>query len=382
MRVIHVISGLSTGGAERALFNLLSGGLGEAGETLVLSLTDEGAFAEPIRKLGVTVCTLNMHGNFPRLAALIRLRKIVHDFKPDVIQGWMYHGNLAALMARLFAANKPKVVWNIRHSLYSLKTEKKTTRQVIRINRFLSAKVDCILYNSHLSRLQHASFGFTDDKAQVIANGFDTEALHPDNDQRSLIRKSLGIESDALVVGHVARFHPIKNHVGFLQAAVKVLETRQEVIFLLAGRDVGLDNPALSGIVPKTMEKQFRFVGERRDVHDVMQAMDVFCLSSDSEAFPNVLAEAMSIGIPCVTTDVGDSANIIGDYGCVVPVGQPLMLAKEVNNLLSLPETEKKQLGQLARQHIRSNYELSSIVEQYSNLYRHLAVTKFEQGSV
>lgn len=377
MRVIHVISGLSTGGAERALFNLLSGGLGEAGETLVLSLTDEGTFAEPIRELGVTVLTLNMRGSFPRPAALKRLRKIVRGFQPDLIQGWMYHGNLAVSIAGLLATNKPKIIWNIRHSLYSLKAEKKMTRQVIRANRCLSVKADSIIYNSHLSQLQHETFGFAGEKARVIANGFDTEVLKANSEKRNSMRKALGIESDAHVVGHVARFHPMKGHVGFLQAAVKVLETRPNVIFLLAGRDVNLSNPSLSGIVPKAMEKQFRFVGERRDVHDVMQVMDLFCISSEwGEAFPNVLAEVMCLQIPCVATDVGDSSAIVGTCGRVVPIGQPLALANEILNLLSLPDTEKKELGKLARQRIKANYALPNIVQQYDDFYRYLTLQK------
>lgn len=372
MRVLHIITGLSTGGAEKALFNLLSGGLTEMGETVVLSLSDEGSMGRHIRALGVHVMTLGMKRGLPTPAALLHLRRIVRDFRPDLIQGWMYHGNLAASMAKGLAINKPAVIWNVRHSLYSLSAEKLLTRQVIRANRCMSTHADTIIYNSRVSRCQHEAFGFAGDKGKAIANGFDTTLLQPAPAKRKAVRQSLGIEADEVVVGHVARFHPVKNHAGFLQAAVQVLKIRPEVSFLLVGRNVGLDNPSLSGIVPSHLQDRFRFVGERADVADLMQVMDVFCLTSTSEAFPNVLAEAMSIGLPCVATDVGDSRDIVGNSGLVVAPGNVDELARGLLTMLSKTIDERCELGRTARVRVEQNYALPAIVLQYANIYREI----------
>lgn len=373
-RILHIITGLSTGGAERALYNLLSGGLGDAGETAVLSLSDEGSMGQHIRALGVPVMTLEMKRGMPTPAALIRLRRIVRDFQPDLIQGWMYHGNVAASLARRLARNKPAVIWNVRHSLYSLAAEKLMTRQVIRANRWLSSGADAIIYNSRVSRGQHEAFGFAAENGKVIANGFDTDSLRPDRDKRDAMRQSLGIAPDEVVVGHVARFHPMKNHAGFLKAAVQVLKLRPDVSFLLAGRNVGLENPALADIVPARFQGRFRFVGERSDVPNLMQAMDVFCMSSAwGEAFPNVIAEAMAIGLPCVAKDVGDSRDIVGDSGVVVAPGDDDVLAAGMLTMLDKTADERRELGRAARKRIEQHYALPAIVRQYAEMYRVIA---------
>ncbi len=374
MRVLHIITSLSTGGAERALFNLLSGGLGQASETVVLSLTNDGTFGEQISGLGIRVYTLNMRRGLPSISAFIRLRRVMRDFRPDLIQGWMYHGNLIAVLAGILAERHPAVVWNVRHSLYSLKNEKWLTRQVICANRFISSKADKIIYNSRVSKTQHQAFGFAADKSVVIPNGFDTEVLRPDPDKRNMMRQVFGIADTETVIGHVARFHPLKNHAGFLQAAVTVLQTRPDVTFLIVGRDVHLNNPAISGIVPVNLRHRFRFLGERRDVHDVMQAMDVFCLTSSSEAFPNVLAEAMSLEKPCMATDVGDCKIILGNVGHIVPVESPQSFAEAILALLAQPVSARNERGSLARRRIEENYTLSSIVMEYDGLYRHLTM--------
>jgi len=361
------------GGAERALYNVLSGGLAERFDSAVLSLGDEGTIGPRIRDLGVPVYTLNVSSGLPSPKALARLRKIVRSINPDVLQGWMYHGNLAASITGKFSSGRPAVVWNVRHSLYDLAVEKLLTRQVIRANRWLSYGAGAIIYNSRVSNDQHEAFGFDGTRSRVIPNGFDLETLKPDMMAGASVREEFGIPKDATVIGHVARFHPMKDHAGFLRAAVTVAQKRLNVHFLLIGRGVSLDNPALVGIVPSDLASRFICLGERSDVYDLMQAMDVLCLSSAwGEAFPNVLGEAMASGVPCVATDVGDSADIIADTGRIVPTGQPHMLAAALLDMLDMPVTERLALGRAARKRIEAKYALPVIVSQYAELYEQL----------
>jgi len=373
MKLFHIITGLSTGGAERALYNVLAGGLAEQGDVAVVSLRDEGTYGQPIRDLGVPVYTLGIQRGLPSLSAIARLRQLVLRLRPDVIQGWMYHGNLAAsVAARMMPGSRPAVAWNVRQSLYSLSGEKPLTRQVIRANRWASAGVDAILYNSRLSREQHETFGFAAERGQVIPNGFDTERLTPDAERGRVMREALGIPREAIVIGHVARFHPMKDHASFLRAAVEVMRQRSDVVCLLAGRDVNLENPALAGILPPELEQRFYFVGERKDVPDLMRAMDLFCLSSWSEAFPNVLGEAMALGVPCVATDVGDSRDIVGETGIVVPPSDSKALSDGLLAMLNRTANEREALGRAARARIEMYYSLPSVVAQYRELYERL----------
>ncbi len=372
MTVLHIITGLSIGGAERTLYNLLAGGLMEATDVAVLSLCDEGVFGPRIRDLGVPVYALGMRRGVPTPFAVWRLQRLVKKLRPRVIQGWMYHGNLAAsVAAHLATGPRPAVIWNIRQSLYSLTNEKVLTQQVIRANRWLSRGVDAIIYNSHLSRRQHEAFGFVIERGQVIPNGFDTERLYPDPERGRAMRKALRIPEEATVIGHMARFHPMKDHVSFLRAAVEVMKKHFHVICLLAGRDVNLQNSLLSGIVPSNLEERFRFVGERDDVPDLMRTMDVFCLSSAwGEAFPNVLGEAMACGVPCVATDVGDSRYIVGDTGIIVPPLNSSALALGLLEMVRRPKEERAALGRAARARIEERYTLPKVVEQYQWLYK------------
>lgn len=374
MRVLHIITGLSTGGAERSLYNVLAGGELQFGEHRVLSLSDEGTYGPRIRALGVPVFSLGMQrrGVVPRPMTVLRLRGLILDFQPDVIQGWMYHGNLAASMAGWLAPGRPAVAWNVRHSLYDLAGERPMTRQVIRVNRLLSGGADVILYNSRLSRRQHELFGFAAKHGLVIPNGFDLERLRPDLAQTTEVRQALGIPGSSRVVGHVARFHPMKDHALFLGAAVRLAEVCSDVRFLLVGGEVELNNPALVGIVPKSMENLFLCLGERQDVSVLMRAMDVFCLSSWTESFPNVLGEAMATGLVCVATDVGDSADILGNTGVIVQPRNEDALAQGLLAMLSLSEEERRVLGQFARTRIETNYALPRIVARYADLYERL----------
>lgn len=368
--VIHIITGLTCGGAEHALFNLLAGGLADRVSPVVLSLQDYGTYGELIKAIGVPVHVLGIQNGFMAPGSIIRLRNLVRDVQPDVIQGWMYHGNLAASLAGWLAPGRPAVSWNIRHSLYSLADEKLLTRQVIRANQRLSSRVDAIVYNSSISRQQHEAFGFAKLHGQVISNGFDVKALRPRSVSREIALAAMPIPKNALVVGHVARFHPMKDHASFLRAAVQVALQLPHAHFLVAGREVNLDNPALAGVVPAELFDRFHFLGERDDVPILMQAMDVFCISSAwGEAFPNVLGEAMASGVPCVTTDVGDSAIIVGDTGIVVPPSDVKALAQGLLNILTKTEDERRSLGDAARMRVICNYALPSIVDEYSDLY-------------
>jgi glycosyltransferase involved in cell wall biosynthesis len=375
-RVLHIITGLSTGGAERALYSLLAGGLAEMQNTSVISLTDEGTYGARIRALGVPVHALGMRRGVPGPVAIWRLHTLVQKMRPDVVQGWMYHGNLAASIAAwLSPGSPPKLAWNVRHSLYSLDKEKPLTQLVIKFNRWMSGRVGALLYNSRLSKQQHEAFGFAAQCGRVIPNGFDTEQLKPDVASGQAMRNILAIPLEATVLGHVARFHPIKDHVSFLRAAVDVMRLRSEVFCVLAGRDVNLQNPALVGIVPPELENRFRFVGERSDIPDLMQAMDVFCQSSWSEAFPNVLGEAMALGVPCVATDVGDSRDILGEAGILVPPSDCRALAEGLISMLTFTEESRKEKGRLARAHIEARYSLPGVVKQYLKVYEQL-ITK------
>jgi glycosyltransferase involved in cell wall biosynthesis len=375
--MVHIITGLATGGAERALYNLLIGGLKEKFNIAVVSLGDEGTYGPRIQELGLPVIALGIQRAINWPTAFTRLRSIINHFAPDIIQGWMYHGNLAASIASWLANGHPSVTWNIRHSLYSLGLEKPLTRQIIKTNRLLSNKADMIIYNSRLSRNQHEAMGFEGKSARMIPNGFDVMSLRPDPDIRKVIRSSMSIPEESIVIGHVARFHPMKDHVSFLRAAVQLAKKLPVVRFLLVGRKVTLGNQKIAGLVPPNMLDRFYFLGERADVPSLMQAMDVLCSSSAwGEAFPNVLGEAMASGVPCVATDVGDSSHIVDNTGIIVQPSNSEELENGLLTMLLMTKDERVAMAKAARARIESVFALPGIVDQYAKYYYALVKKK------
>ena len=369
IRVLHVITGLEVGGAELMLWKLLAGMDRERFESHVVSLMDGGMVGDEIRALGVPVHELDMRMRWPSPIALYRLTRIINSIRPQVVQGWMYHGNLAAWLAR-WVAPRAMVVWNIRQSLYDLAWEKPGTRAVIRFCAGHVTGVARILYNSETSRRQHEAIGYRPDLGETIPNGFDTEKLRPDPAAPDRVRKMLGVEFDVVLIGLVARFHPLKDHGNFLAAATRLLARHPNAGFVLVGRGLDDGNKAITRqIATNGLKGKVFLLGERDDVAALTPGLDIATSSSKSEAFPNAIGEAMSCGVPCVVTDVGDCAQIVGDTGLVVPPGSAQALAAAWAELIEMGAEKRRALGERARLRVQERYALASVVGRYENLY-------------
>ena len=368
-RVAHIVTSLNQGGAQSMLVKLLSA-LRERFDMHVVSLTDEGWYGQDIRRMGMSLHCLGMERGALNPLLFFRLSKVLGEIMPDVVQAWMYHGNLAASIAALAGKGSMPVIWNVRQSLYDVRLEKKQTRMVIRAGRVLAFQPDKIIYNSAVASTQHEGAGFPQNKSVVIPNGVDMNLFHPSEEMKEKICREIGMAEDALIVGHVARFHPMKDHAGFFAVASDIALRNDRVFFLLLGSGVSFDNEEISSLVPGQLRERFHLLGVRQDVHRFMAAMDVFCLSSLwGEAFPNVLLEAMACGVPCVTTDVGDSAHIVGEFGSIVKPGDYSALRRGIEHWLALSEKGRKKVGEKARAHVCRHYALQSVVEAYADLY-------------
>lgn len=375
---MHIISGLSIGGAEMMLYKLISGTDKQKFMHIVIALvagSDE--MKDRIKALDIPVYSLGIkRSSLFSLIRIYKLIRLIREHKPDIIQGWMYHGNLAATLVSIYAIGHPSIVWNIRHSLYDLSYEKRSTRWVIQLNRLFSRRPKAIIYNSNLSRKQHEAFGLHSHRSQMIPNGIEHQKYVMSSERIQDIRFSLNIPFSAIVVGHVARFHPMKDHQGLLQAAVEITQKYQEVHFVLVGREITKDNNLMTSLIPSEMKNRFHLLGERNDIPALMNSMDVFCQSSWSEAWPNVLGEAMAAGVPCVATNVGDSADIIGETGIVVPPRDTDALMAGIEKLIMMTPEQRRTLGEAARSRIKLNYDLDLIVDIYASLYSEILSKK------
>ena len=337
----------------------------------VLVLMGRGTLSDEMTALGVEVDYIGMaQGAIPTLTNLFRIISIGRKFQPDIIQGWMYHGNVSAWFIKMFLSHRVRLLWNVRQSLYDLKNEKRLTRLLIGVSRHLSNAPKTIVYNSQVSSRQHEAAGYPHRSSKVIPNGFDLEKYLPDEAARHFLCNELELDEEIPVVLHVARYHPMKDHRSMLIAAALTLAKLPSVKFIFVGSDVTDKNEHLTSILDEFgLKKGVILLGERSDLSRLMAAADLLVSSSAwGEGFPNVVGEAMSCGTPCVVTDVGDSAHLVGDCGRVVPPCNPEALSAQIQELLS-DRRLRNDLGVRARQRVEGSYSLQQVSRAYLNLY-------------
>jgi glycosyltransferase involved in cell wall biosynthesis len=338
---------------------------------VVVSLGDEGTIGPRIAALGVPVHCLGLRRNAPNPFRALSVLPLARRIGPQLIQGWMYHGNLMASMAALALRHKPPVLWNIRQTVYDLRRERWLTAKFVRLGARLSSRPAAIIYNSQTSATQHESLGYGAEKRVIIPNGFDYQLLRPDEAARKAVRTELGIADDTVLVGLVARYHPMKDHVGFLQAAAMIARSYPQTRFVLAGAGVSSTQPELvKAIQQNELWDCVMLLGERSDIPRLNNAFDIGCSASAwGEGFSNSIGEAMACGVPCAVTDVGDSAYIVADTGLVSPPRAPEALAKAIAGLIEIGRSGRQQLGTKARQRIETEFSLPAIVRRYEGLY-------------
>lgn len=337
----------------------------------VISLTDIGPIGQRINALGIPVRALGMRRGIPNPFDLFRLSRWLKESRPDMIQTWMYHADLVGGLAAALSGSIP-VIWGIRHSNLDPAGNKRrtiwTAKMCARLSSRLPKKIVCC---SEASRRVHAELGYDNGKMVVIPNGFDLTAFKPNPEAKRLVRQELGIPEDAILIGMIGRFDPQKDQLNFMRAAALLHGQRFNVHFLLCGEAVTWENPELVEWVEMAgIREHCHLLGRRDDIPMLANSLDIATLSSAyGEGFSNVIGEAMACGIPCVATDVGDSALIIGNTGRVVASRDPVKLANAWCDLIECGEEKRQAMGLAARQRVIENFSLASIVKQYENLY-------------
>lgn len=373
IKIAFISIGLATGGAEMMLWKILSRMDRSVFEPVVIALGKRGPVADKIEAIRVPVYCLGMTARTPH-RTFWKLLKLLNEIKPDILQGWMYHGNLAALLAAPLTSGRKSVMWSVRHSVYSLKYEKKATAAIIWLCARLSSLPVSIIYNSETSSRSHEALGYRKDRGIVIPNGFDTAVFAPSSTAAADFRRELGLSDDCFLIGLIGRYHPMKDHANFLKAAGRLIKKYPDVHFVLAGDGVDESNAELTRMVEENgLSGAVHLLGRRDDLPYVTAALDIATSASFSESFANVIGEAMSSAVPCVVTDVGDSANIVGTAGIVVPPRDPAALAGGWEKILNMSVAGRQQLRQAARERIMENYSLDCIVKKYEELFRSAA---------
>ena len=375
MRVVIIITGLATGGAETMLLKVLERLDRQRFAPHVISLTTMGEIGPRISALGIPVEAVGLKSGLYGLIGLFRLVQRIRCLQPDAVHTWMYHADLLGGLAAHLAGGAP-VGWGIRHTNLDRDKTKWTTRAMARLCAIISHWLPKrILSCSETARQVHVALGYAAEKMVVVPNGFDLTRFKPDSDARHKIRTELDIPDESYLVGLMGRFDPQKNHAGFFEAAGWLHRRMPEVHFVLAGRGIDRDNEELMGNIARAgVLANSHLLGLRDDMPSLMAALDVLSSVSTSEAFPNVLGEAMACGVPCVVTDVGDSAYIVGNTGSVVASGDMAGLAAALEAILALPAADKTALSERARERVAGHFEIGQVVLQYEDFYQSLCM--------
>jgi glycosyltransferase involved in cell wall biosynthesis/SAM-dependent methyltransferase len=343
----------------------------------VVSLTSVGVIGESLRARGARVQALGMSSVLDFPIALWRLVRFIRQHRPGIVQTWLYHADLlGGLAARL--AGSCIVVWGVR-STNIPQGPLSVTFWLVRLCAICSHIVPHrIICCAQSAREAHVRLGYAANRMTVIPNGYDFSTFDGHSNSRTKVRAELGFRADEIVIGVVGRFDPLKDFRNFVAAASTLAAKRGDVKFLMVGNRIDWSNPQLAGwIGDGGAAKNFRLVGEQSDAPYFLSAMDIFCLSSVNEAFPNVVVEAMAMGLPCVVTRAGDAADILGDDNFVVPVENSQALCDAMLRMCDLDPEERRVLGERGAIRVRAKYEIKEIRQKYDEVYaeatRHLA---------
>jgi glycosyltransferase involved in cell wall biosynthesis len=360
-RIVYVTAGLGGGGAEAMLARLATAKPAVADHITVVSLLPADTLAASLRAAGVTVVELSFDRALGAGAGIVGLARLIAAERPDIVQGWMYHGDLAALVALLMSGRRKatQLVWSIRCSALDLRHYGPGLRLVVKACTLLSAWPDLVIANSAAGLESHLALGYRPRRTEVIANGIDIDEYRPDPAARHALRGELGIPEGAIVLAHVARIDPMKDHATFLATMARL----PQISALMVG--AGTEN--LSG------GRNVVRLGRRNDVTRLLAAADFVVSSSRfGEGFSNALAEGMACGLPAVATDVGDAKVIVGDTGLVVPPANPDAFAAAVRTLAAESAAARAERGRRARMRIVEHFALAGAARSYAELYASL----------
>jgi glycosyltransferase involved in cell wall biosynthesis len=362
--VLHVIPDLYTGGAEHVLAALLTAERDEPISQIVINLlggaASDSTLTETIRAAGIPVHQLGGQSTLDFPFILFRLCHLIRRIRPVAIQSWLYYADLASLWALELSGRRDatRLYWGIRSSDMDQSHYRRALGWTIKACVKRSAKPDAVVANSFAGRDVHRALGYAPRAFPVIPNGIDTQRFHPDPSARARVRTHLAVPDSKLIVIHVARVDPMKDHASLAAVAAAL----PDIQFIMVGTGTReIDAPT-----------NLMALGNRRDMPDLYAAADLSLSTSIfGEGFPNAVAEAMACGIPVVATDVGDSRIIAGDTGVIVPRRDIAAMVTAISRLQAEPQTKRSARASAARKRIEDCYSLDRMVRAFDALHLH-----------
>jgi glycosyltransferase involved in cell wall biosynthesis len=372
MKIVHIITSLDDGGAEHTLYKICK--YDKKNKHIVISLKGSGKYSRLLKKIKIKVYSINMRKEFSLFFKFLLMKKLLIFLKPDIVQTWLVHGDfIGGIVARL--AGIKYIVWNIRYSNLELDMVKFTTIIIIKILSKLSSLIPkFIIINSKRAKKIYEIQGYNKSKLKFIPNGFDLSILKPNNTKKIKFKKKVKVNEKIPLIGTVARYDPRKDHANLIKA-ISILKSKKiNFLCVLAGNNINESNTDLISIINKfKVQDRIKLLGQNKNIPELMSGLDIYVQSSSSEGFPNVVAEAMSCKTPCVVTNVGDAALIVGDTGWVVPPKNPPALARSLKIAISNIKFNNWKLRcSQARLRIKKNFDIINMINSYNKVWKNV----------
>ncbi|MBF0611452.1 MAG: glycosyltransferase [Magnetococcales bacterium] len=367
--ILHLIANLKTGGAQRVLQRLVTSSRHPQLRHVVVSMGGRGLIGDELVQAGVEVYALNMTTPWRYPLALVKLAHLLNRLHPSLLQSWLYPADLLAWLVGV--GRVPRVYWNIRCTRVVAKGWLDYHGWLPWLLGKLSRRVTGVVVNSWQGMEDHRQLGYAPHHWQVIVNGIDGNNFKPCEEARTAWRQRLGVPEDGVVFGLLARNHPMKGQQEYIQAAAALAKQEEKVYFLLAGRQVEMEDPLLGPLVVASgCPQKFFLLGEMQQVERVMAALDVLVIPSLwGEGFSNTLAEGMACALPCIATQCGDAQRMVPEGTPLLPAGDIPALHQAMATMVELGKEGRSSLGNLGRQHVLAHFSLQEMISRYESLY-------------
>ena len=363
-KLVFISPGLDCGGAENILFNIAINK--NLKDIVIISLTDIGFYGSLLQNQGYKVYSLNMKRNFLLVFKFIYLIILIKKFKPEYVHTWLYHANLIGGIAAKIAGIK-KIFWSIHHDYEYSNIIMMIEIKILTILSYLIP--DKIIFCSGLSKRNHLKNGFKKLISKTRENGISTSKFRPNKKYRSELRDKLNLTKDCFLLGNVSRYHPLKDHENLLKALSLINNKKINFKCILVGKGLSNRNKELVKKIKNfNLSDKVILYGNSFEIYKIMAGLDLHVLSSKKEAFGMVILEAMSTGIPCLSTNVGEAKSIIGNKDWIVEVDDPYSLAIKITNILK-QKINLEDFSTLTRDRILKKYSIEKMIKRYKKIY-------------
>lgn len=376
-KIIFIITGLGSGGAEQILYSMLKHIDKENLKPVVISMTTSGYWGEHIKELGITVISLRMKRS-AIINGMIDLNKIIKKIEPDIIHAWMYDACLLSLLHKKFFKPDYRLILGLHHSLSKLNQESRKFKIVNWVCKILSMKADCIQYVSSKVRDEHEKYGYSSKNSVVIENGIDVNKFKPILlEQKNVLKKDklfpLILSKETIVIGMFARYHPIKNHLLFFDIAEYLVQnyTEYDWAFVLCGMGCSEDNIKLKKLLKKKdIYNRFKLFGEV-DTPIYYGLLDLLLCTSLAESFGLTIVEALASDVPVVSLDVGEASNILCSegYGLIVSAGGSNLVKQFSRSCVRVISENWEDSNHTRREFVLQKYSIGKLANEYAELY-------------